>query len=72
MKATDVKIGTIFLFTPTGKEFEVVKVTEKRISWNVPTHNLGRNTMSMAWTSVKQFQHGLDSGAYKLIENKTT
>lgn len=70
MKATEITNGMTFLFTPTGKEFKVAKVTDKRISWYVDAHKSGwgRNTMKMAWVSIRQFQNGLNSGAYKLIE----
>lgn len=70
MKATEITKGMSFIFTPTGAEFQVAKVTDKRISWYVDAHKSGwgRNTMRMAWASMRQFQDGLNSGAYKLIE----
>ena len=70
MKATEITKGMTFLFTPTGKEFQVAKVTDKRISWYVKVHKGGNgiNTLRIAWTSMRQFQDGLNSGDYKIIE----
>lgn len=66
MKATEITAGTKVVFTPTGMEFEIAKVTETRISWYVEAHKSGwgKNTMKMAWATMKQFQRGIDNGAY--------
>lgn len=68
MKATEITVGTKIIFTPTGREFAIAKVTDKRISWFTNPHksSWGRNTMKMAWVSIRQFQEGLDEGAYIL------
>jgi len=70
MTASKVKTGQKFEFTPTGKVFEIAKVTETRISWYIGQtvkSSWGVNNMRMAWASMKQFQSGLDKGSYKLI-----
>lgn len=67
MKATDLKVGQVMIFTPTGKEFTISLVTEKRISWwlgFVTKSSWGRNNMRKASTSIRIFQRGLDNGAY--------
>jgi hypothetical protein len=67
MKAKEVKKGMKFLFVPTGVTFEVAKVTSTRISWYIGfavKSSWGKNTMRLAWSTKKQFQKGIDNGAY--------
>jgi len=67
MTVQDLKPGQILIFTPTGKELTIGKVTETRVSWYfgfVTKSSWGRNNMKMAWASVKQFQAGIDKGSY--------
>jgi hypothetical protein len=67
MKATEIKAGQKFEFTPTNVVFEIANVTDKRISWytgHAHKSGWGVNTMRMAWTSIKRFQSGIDNGTY--------
>jgi hypothetical protein len=71
MKATDLKPGMKVTFTPTGKVFEIAKVTETRVSWyNGFAHksSWGKNTIKMTWVTLKEFQRGIDSGAYIVVK----
>lgn len=71
MEATKLTTGTKITFTPTGKIFEIAKVTDKRISWYVGFEfkgGCGKNTMKMTWCSIKEFQKGMDKGSY-IINN---
>lgn len=66
----NIQSGTKILFTETGKHFILSKVTEKNVSWETGfTYRSGNgvNLMRMAWTSRKQFEKGIDKGAYKII-----
>ncbi len=70
MKAQDLITGTKIEFTPTGKIFEIGKVTEKRISWHLDftcKGGYGKNNLRMTSTSIKIFQKGIDSGTYRII-----
>jgi hypothetical protein len=68
--AKEIEVGTVIEFTPTHSQFVIAKVTDKRISWNTVAHtsSWGKNTMRMAWASMRQFQKGLDEGIYKVVE----
>ena len=63
------KPGQTYIFTPTGKEFKIAKVTDKNISWYVGFEfkgGNGINTLRMVHTSVKRFQSGIERGVYIL------
>lgn len=54
-------------FTPTGKVFEIAKVTDKNVSWYVGFEykgGNGTNNLKMAHTSVKRFMDGIERGIY--------
>jgi hypothetical protein len=66
-----VKAGDIVFFAPTGAEFKIAKVTEKRVSWNVGFNYKGgtsKNILKMAWVSLKSFNKGIKDGIY-IIRN---
>lgn len=72
MKASEIQKGMTIIYTSNdypqfNNEFVVENVTDKRISWFTghPTRS-NKNIMKMAWVTKKQFQSGLDSGAYKI------
>jgi hypothetical protein len=70
MKTLKIEIGTKVIFTPTGREFILANVTDKRVSWYVSNDyksGSGKNTLKMAWASMKQFLKGIESGEYKII-----
>ena len=47
---TDLKAGQKVLFTVTGMEFILSKVTEKNVSWFITEpYQANTNTMKMAW-----------------------
>jgi len=67
MKATDLKTGMKMIFTPTGAEFIISNVTDKKISWwtgIAEKSSWGKNTMRRACTSIRIFQRGIDNGTY--------
>lgn len=64
---TDLKAGTKVLFTPTGEEFELKTVTDKRVVWYLGfsvKSSWGVNIMKTAGTSRRLFEKGIASGAY--------
>ena len=67
--ANDLKAGMRFVFTPTGREFTLAKVTDTRASWYTEPmkSSWGRNTMRMTWVTLRQFQEGINSGAYVVV-----
>ena len=70
MRAEDLRIGQRIKYTITGKEFDIARVTDKRISWYVGfiyPSSYKKMSMRMAWVSIKQFQKGLDSGMYVIL-----
>lgn len=70
MKADEIKKGMKFLFVPTNGEFEIAKISKTRISWYTGFEvksSWGKNTLRMAWSTKKQFQKGIDNGAYRLL-----
>jgi hypothetical protein len=59
--------GTTYIFTPTGKEFTLNKVTLSRVSWYVGFNYKGGNGINnqkMAWVSRKVFEKGVVDGVY--------
>lgn len=67
MTVQDLKPGQVLVFTPTGKELTIGKITEKRVSWYfgfVTKSSWGNNNMRMAWASVSNFQDGINRGIY--------
>lgn len=70
INSNDVKKGMKFYFKPTGVSFEIAKATATRLSWYTGLEvksSWGRNNMRMAWVTRKQFQKGIDNGAYILL-----
>lgn len=62
-------VGKTFTFTPTGKQFQIAKVTDTRISWYLgfsTKSSWGRNTMKMAWCQLSKFEAGVADGTYIL------
>ncbi len=71
MSATDLKSGDKIQFTPTGRVFEISKVTDSRISWHLGFSYKGGNgvnNLKMTCITLKSFQEGLDDGSYKFIK----
>ena len=65
----ELKSGIKFSFTPTGKIFTLANVTEKRVSWYIPFEYMAnKNKMRMAWISRKDFEEGINTGDYQLLE----
>jgi len=63
----DLKAGTKVIFTPTGAEFELKTVTDKKVFWYTGfdyKSNFGRNTMKTAGTSRTKFEAGIERGTY--------
>ena len=72
MNATDLKAGQVVIFTPTGVEFTISLVTEKRISWWTGftcKSSWGKNNMRKAFSSIKTFQSGINDGTYVIKNN---
>jgi len=70
MNEFELKAGIKVMYTPTGKIFELAKVTDKRVSWytgNVSKGGSGKNNLRMTCTSVRIFKRGIENGTYKII-----
>lgn len=66
----DLKAGQTILFTVTGVEFKLAKVTDKMVSWYVGFEykgGCGKNTLRMASTTLKRFNKGIEEGSYKIL-----
>lgn len=69
MTTTKIQSGTKIIFTPTNREFSLVTVTDKKVSWYVGNEfksGTGKNTLKMTCTSMKSFLKGVKSGDYKI------
>lgn len=75
MENISIKVGQEYKFAPTGKIFRVAKVTDKRVSWylgRILLSSWGKNEMRMAWTSIKNFENGINKGLYLKISDHST
>ena len=69
---TMIQVGEKYKYTPTGKVFEIAKVTDRRVSWYIGCtlpSSWGKNKMHMSWTSLKVFQEGINKGLYVKTDN---
>lgn len=70
MKASELKPGQHFIYTPTAAQFTIKSVTEKRISWwlgFVTKGGQGVNNLRATSTSISIFQEGIENGVYIIL-----
>ena len=61
--------GTTVRFNPTGREFTLTNVTDKRVVWCIAPEksSWGKNTLKKASISRKKFNDGIKNGTYTIL-----
>lgn len=68
MKTENIQRGTKVLFTPTGTEFTLEKVTENRVSWyNGLVIQNYKNKIRMTTITRSKFEQGVLDGDYVIL-----